>query len=148
VADFALAPTMAGALGKLGAERVLVVHGDSGVDEISLTGPTKVADLDDGAMREYTITPDDLGLPSADPKELMGGSAENNADITRSILAGAETGPKRDVVLANAAGALIAAGAAHDWRRAVEMAAAAIDDGSARRSLQRLIEVTNRPDPA
>ena len=148
VADFALAPKMAGALGKLGAERVLVVHGDDGVDEISLAGPTQVADLDDGATRVYTITPDDLGLPPAHPNEFIGGSAEKNADITRSILAGVETGPKRDVVLANAAGALIAAGSARDWRPAVEMAAAAIDDGSAGRSLQRLIEVTNRPDPA
>ena len=144
VADFALAPTIAEALGKTGSERVVVVNGAGGVDEITLAGATRVADFSNGATTTYEIDPGTFGLPQADPSEFAGGSPDQNAAITRSILDGSDTGSRRDLVVANAAGALLAAGLAAGWKEGVRKATESLDSGAARASLERMAEVTNR----
>ncbi len=133
---------IAGALAKLGAERAFVVHGADGLDEISLSGETHIADVREGAVRSYTVTPEDFSLPRAAIQELAGGDAAENAGIIRSVLDG-EPGARRNVVLANAAAALVAAGAAADFREGVRLAAHSIDAGSARQRLRSLVEFTN-----
>ncbi len=130
-----LAPFIARCLSRLGTRRAWVVNG-SGIDELTLSGPTTVAELDGGKVRSFTITPEDAGLPAAPLEALRGGDPQANAAITREILAGG-TGPKRDVVLLNAAAALVVAGRAKDLRAGVRQAAAAIDDGRARALLER-----------
>ena len=144
VGDLALAPTIAEALRLLGIRRALVVHGHSGVDEISLTGATQVLDISDGAVSSYELTPEDFGLPVVDPTELEIHDAETVASRTRALLAGELMGPRRDVVLANASGALVAAGIASDWRDGVARASDAIAGGAALACLDRLVEVSNR----
>ena len=144
VGDPALAPTIAEALRLLGIGRALVVHGHSGVDEISLTGPTQVLDVNNGAVSAYQLTPADFGLPVVDPAELELHDAAAVASRTRALLAGDRTGPRRDVVLANASGALVAAGIASDWRDGVARASDAIDSGAALNCLDTLVEVSNR----
>ena len=144
VGDPTLAPTIAEALRLLDIGRALVVHGHSGVDEISLTGPTRVLEVSDGAVSEYDLTPDDFGLPLVDATELETRDAEAVASLTRALLAGDHTGPRRDVVLANASGALVAAGIAKDWRDGVARASDAIASGAALECLNRLVEVSNR----
>ena len=144
VGDPTLVPTIGEALRLLDIGRALVVHGHSGVDEISLTGPTRVLELKDGAVSEYDLTPDDFGLPLVDSTELETHDAESVASLTRALLAGDRTGPRRDVVLANAAGALVAAGIASDWRDGVARASDAIESGAALTCLNRLVEVSNR----
>jgi len=133
----AAARLMAQALAQLGLYRGFVVHGSDGLDEITTTGPTLVLEIAAGAVREYTVTPDDFGLPPAGAEDLRGGDAETNERIAREILAGAR-GPRRDIVLANAAAALAAAGKARHFRDAVALAAASIDSGAARRKLEQL----------
>jgi anthranilate phosphoribosyltransferase len=125
----------------LGAERVWVCHGD-GLDEITTTGETKVAELKDGKVETFTVTPEDAGLKRATRADLMGGSAEDNADAIRKLLAG-EKGPFRDVVLLNAAAALVVAGKAGSLKDGVSQAADAIDTGAARGVLDRLVVVSN-----
>ena len=144
VGDPALVPTIAEALRLLDINRALVVHGHSGVDEISLTGPTHVLEVSDGAVAQYDLTPADFGLPVVDPSDLENHDAESVAGLTRELLADRHTGPRRDVVLANASGALVAAGIATDWRDGVARASAAIASGSALACLDRLVEVSNR----
>ena len=148
VADFAMAPKIAAALGKIGSERVLVVHGHSGVDEVSLTGPTQVVELHEGETRSYEIAPEDLRLRRADAAEFRGGSPEYNAAITRAVLDGSDRGPRRDLVLANAAGGLLAAGLVSGWAEGVEAAAESIDNGSAAGSLDQLVAMTGRTSRA
>jgi len=133
----AAARLMAQALARLGLHRGFVVHGSDGLDEITTTGPTLVFEIASGAVREYTVTPDDFGLPAASAEDLRGGDVETNERIAREILAGVR-GPRRDVVLANAAAALVAAGKARDFREGVALAAASIDSGAARRKLGEL----------
>jgi anthranilate phosphoribosyltransferase len=125
-------------LQRLGAKRAWVVHG-SGLDELTLTGPTTVTEVDGDEVRDFTVTPEDAGLKSAGQETLEGGGPEDNAAIAREILSGA-AGPRRDVVLLNAAAALVVAGRAAKLRDGVRMAAAAIDDGRARAQLHRLTE--------
>lgn len=144
VGDPSLAPTIAEALRLLDIGRALVVHGHSGVDEISLTGPTHVLDVSDSAVSAYSLTPADFGLPIVDPTELQVHDAETVATRTRAVLAGEDHGPRRDVVLANAAGALVAAGVASDWRDGVARASDAIASGAAVTCLDRLVEISNR----
>lgn len=148
VGDPALAPTIAEALRLLDIARALVVHGHGGVDEISLTGPTRVHEVKDGAVTEYEITPDDFGLPLVDASELETHDAAAVAHATRELLAGRHTGPRRDIVLANASGALVAAGIACDWRDGVARASDAIGSGAALACLDHLVEVSNRGDGA
>ncbi len=144
VADFAVAAAIAEALGQTGSERVLVVNGAGGIDEITLAGATQVADFSNGVTSTYEIDPAVLGLSQAEPSEFAGGSPDQNAAITRSILDGSDTGPRRDLVVANAAGALLAAGVAADWKDGVRKANESLDSGAAVDSLERMIEVTNR----
>lgn len=133
----AAARLMAEALAQLGLYRGFVVHGSDGLDEITTTGPTLVLEIASGAVREYTVTPDDFGLPAASAEDLRGGDAAVNERIARDILAGVR-GPRRDIVLANAAAALVAAGKARHFREGVALAADSIDSGAARRKLEEL----------
>jgi anthranilate phosphoribosyltransferase len=128
---------LAGALAKLGVERAFVVHGADGLDEISLGGETDVAEVHYGTVRNYTVTPEDFGLPRANIHDLTGGDAPENAAIIRRILDG-QRGPRRDIVLANAAAALVAAGVAADFREGVRAAEQSIDTGLAAQKLELL----------
>ncbi len=125
-------------LQRLGTKRAWVVHG-AGLDELTLAGPTTVTEVNGGALRTFTIVPADAGLTAAGLEGLRGGDPLANAGIARDILAGAP-GPKRDVVLLNAAAALVVAGRAEDLREGVRQAAAAIDDGRAARLLEMVRE--------
>lgn len=133
---------LARVLGNLGAERAWVVHGSDGLDELTTTGPSYVAELRDGAVTSMELTPADAGLPQARPEDLKGGDPADNAAAMRAMLAG-ERGAYRDIVLFNAAAALVVAGRADDLRTGVDMAAEAIDTGRARQVLERLVRITN-----
>jgi anthranilate phosphoribosyltransferase len=136
VYDAALVEPMARVLVELGAEHAFVVHSD-GLDEVSLSGETDVAEVRDGGVRIYTISPEDAGLPRATRDEIRGGDAEHNARIARDIFEGAR-GAYRDVVLLNASVALLAAGATEDIADGAAMAANAIDSG---RAMAKLVEL-------
>jgi len=138
----ALTELVAEVLGKLGARRALAVHGHDGMDEMTLTGPTRVSEWDGRTVRTYDVRPEDAGLKSAPAKELAGGDPAANAEITRKVLAG-EKGPRRDVVLLNAAAALLAGSKAGDLKEGVELAARSLDSGAARRVLDKLVELSN-----
>jgi anthranilate phosphoribosyltransferase len=137
VYDPELVPVLARALARMDVERALVVHG-AGMDEIALHAPTTVAEVDGETITEYTLTPDDLGLESAPVEAIAGGSPEENAADMRAILTGEETGPKRDVILANAGAAVYVAGEADSIRDGVELAREAISSGAAARKLEEL----------
>jgi len=134
---------MALVLGALGTERAWVVHGSDGLDEITTTGPTHVADLKDGKVRLFEVTPEMAGLPRATPAELKGADAATNAAAITELLAG-RPGPYRDIVLLNSAAALIVAGKAADLKAGVALAATAVDSGEAKATLAQLIAITNR----
>jgi anthranilate phosphoribosyltransferase len=132
---------LAEVLGKLGSERAWVVHGE-GIDELTTAGTSIVAELKAGRVTRFEVTPEDAGLPRASLDDLRGGDpAANAAKLT--VLLDGRRGPLRDVVLLNAAAALIVAGRAPDLRAGVDQAAAAIDSGAAARALERLIAITN-----
>ncbi len=143
VFDAAVLEMLASALGELGVGRAFVVHGADGLDEISLAGETYVAELSATSVRTYTITPEDFGLPHASREALAGGNANENARIIRHILRGDRT-PHREIVLANAAAALVAAGRAADFREGTRLAAESIDSGAAQAKLGALIAFTNK----
>ena len=143
VSDPGLGETMADVLGRLGSTHALVVHGVDGLDEISLDGPTQVWELKGGTVSAYTVTPEELGLPRGDRAELQVGDAEESAAVLRGVLAG-ETGPARDIVLANAAGALLAADRVATLREGVALAAESIDSGAARERLKALVDLSQR----
>jgi len=136
---------MAQVLGRLGSEKAWVVHGADGLDELTTTGSSYVAELKDGAVSTFEVAPADAGLSTVAPEDLKGGTPEDNAEAMRAMLAG-EAGPFRDVVLYNAAAALIVADKVSGLTDGVAMAAEAIDSGKAAQTLERLIEITN-PDP-
>jgi anthranilate phosphoribosyltransferase len=135
---------LARVLDRLGVERAWVVHGSDGLDEISTTGPTRVASLDRGAVMTFEVTPEEAGLPRATIDQLRGGDADTNATALRAVLEGAP-GPFRDIVLLNAAAALIVAGLVGNLRSGVERAMDAINRGAARATLRRLVEISNQP---
>jgi anthranilate phosphoribosyltransferase len=137
------AARVAAALNELGLERGYVVHGDDGMDEVTLTGPTTVFAIQSGAVHQISVQPEDFGTARASLDTLRGGDPATNARITRDILNGA-TGPKRDIVLVNASMALMAAGQAHSYGEGVEKAAQAIDTGAAAEKLKALAIHTNR----
>jgi anthranilate phosphoribosyltransferase len=137
----ALVPLMAGVLAKLGALRAMVVWGSDGMDEITVTGPTYVAEVKDGAVREYQIQPEDFNIPRSSLETIRGGGAVENAAIVRAVLSG-EKGPKRDIVLLNSAAALVVASRAADMREGIALAAETIDSGSAMKKLEALVEAT------
>jgi anthranilate phosphoribosyltransferase len=134
-----LTEMFAHALQLLGAKRAFVVHGHDGLDEISVCAPTRVSELKDGFIRTYDISPEQYFGEQAEPADLLGGNPEENAQITRNILNG-EKGPKRNVVLINAAAALVAAGQAEDLKQGIQMAETAIDDGTAAKKMEALIK--------
>ena len=138
-----LVEKLAHALLQLGLKRALVVHGCDGLDEITLSGATHVAELRDGQVSTYEISPEQFGLHRASLDSLQGGDAQINAEIILSVLNG-ERSPRRDVVLLNAAAALLAAGQADSIAAAIPVAAYAIDSGQAKGRLQLLVEFTNR----
>jgi anthranilate phosphoribosyltransferase len=127
-------------LGKLGSERAWVVHGE-GLDELTTTGTTLVAELKDGKVSTFEVTPEDAGLPRARLDDIKGGDPAANAAHMTLLLEG-QRGPLRDIVLLNSAAALIVAGRARDLRHGVDQAADAIDEGKARRVLEKLVAIT------
>ena len=135
----AIQELMANALAGLGVQHSFVVHGSDGVDEISVTAPTHVVEARNGDLKAYTITPEDFGIAAAHARDLQGGDAPENAIIIESVLKG-ERGPRRDVVLLNAAAAIVAGGAAEDLKHALRVAANSIDSGAALKRLNALRE--------
>jgi anthranilate phosphoribosyltransferase len=135
---------VATALAELGVERAFVVHGAGGLAEISLTGETKVGDVRGGAVSVYEVTPEDFGLSRAPISAIFGGDAAHNAKLLRAILAG-EPGPRRDIVIANAAAAIVAAGGAADFHEGALLAAESIESGAAGMKLDALIAFTSNP---
>jgi|SRR5579864_2495086 len=131
------AELMAGALAQLGLERGFVVHGSDGLDEITTTGPTLAFEVRSGQVVRRTLQPEDFGVPAAGATDLKGGDKETNARIARGILEGAK-GAQRDIVLVNAAAALVAAGRAGEFREAMELARVSIDSGAARKKAEDL----------
>lgn len=132
---------LAEALQRLGGEAAWIVHGD-GLDEITTAGVTEVAELKDGKIRSFRITPEEAGLPRVSSDALKGGDADHNAAALKAVLEG-RAGPYRDIALLNAAAALIVAGKADDLKSGVALAAAAVDEGKARAVLDRLVAVSN-----
>jgi anthranilate phosphoribosyltransferase len=137
-----LVGTMAHVLKNLGSVRAMAVHGVEGLDEISLCGPTKIAELRDGEVKEYVVEPEQWGLKKCRLDELHGGNPEESAAIVRSVLQGV-AGPARDVVLLNSGAALYVSGKAATIQDGVRLAAESIDSGKARRKLEQLAEMTN-----
>ncbi|MBN1317684.1 MAG: anthranilate phosphoribosyltransferase [Anaerolineales bacterium] len=142
VYDQALVLMMARVLNALGSCSAYIVHSADGLDELSTTGPNQVAQLEDGQVRTFTLDPIELGLPRAKLDDLVGGDAEDNAALIRQVLDG-ELGPRRDIVLLNAAAALAAGGLAADLRSGLDMAAHSIDSGAAREKLAAMVAFTN-----
>jgi anthranilate phosphoribosyltransferase len=136
-----LAEKLAEALSMLGLRRALVVHGLDGLDEITITGPTRVAEARDGVVKSYEIEPEEFGMKRAALAEISGGDAAENAGIIRAVLNG-EKSPRRDVVLLNAAAALAAAGRAEHIAEAIPLAVHSIDSGAAAGTLEALIRFT------
>ena len=134
-----LVPLMAEAMVKLGVRHGFVVHGADGLDEITLSGETEIAEVRNGAFRLWRFSPQDAGMEPAPISALQGGDAAENAVILRAIFAG-ETGPRRDIVLVNAAATLVVAGMALDIRSGIERAARAIDSGAVLKTLAALVE--------
>jgi len=143
VYDESYTELLARALGELGVKRAFVVHGADGLDEISISGETYVAELRDGLVRSFTLTPEDFGLHRAPLDEIRGGDAQQNAEIIHKILGRSmlyrDHGPHREIVLGNASAALVAAGRAADFLDGVHLAAKSIDSGAAREKLDALV---------
>jgi anthranilate phosphoribosyltransferase len=135
------AELIAGALAALGLRRGFVVHGSDGLDEITTTGETLAFEIHEGRIERRTLEPGDFGVPVARPEDLKGGDRERNLEIARAVLCGAR-GPQRDVVLANAAAALVAAGHAEVFLEGAAIAAVSIDTGAARAKVEELARFT------
>jgi anthranilate synthase/phosphoribosyltransferase len=144
VFDGRLTEPLAQVLAELGCTSALVFHGHGGLDELTTTGPNRVSRLHNGQVSTGTLEPAELGFARANPADLTGGDAGENAEITRAILAGRERGPKRDVVVLNAAAALAATGKAADLRVGAALAAESIDSGAAQAVLARFVEFTQQ----
>lgn len=133
-------------LGRLGSERAWVVHGSDGLDELTITGPSQVAELRDGSVSTFAIRPADAGLAEGAPQALQGSDPATNAAAITALLRGAP-GPFRDIVVLNSAAALVVAGKASDLLAGAALAQRAIDDGKARTVLERLVAMTNTAAP-
>ena len=144
VYDEYLAEPLAQVLIDLGVKRGMVVYGQDKLDEISMSAPTTVCEFKDGWFRRYTIQPEDFGMTRCTKADLVGGTPEENAAITRAIISGEERGPKRDAVLLNAGAALYVAGKAPSMAEGVELAASLIESGAPVKTLETLVEVSNR----
>ncbi len=138
-----LVETLSRVLCQMGCRRGFVVHGADGMDEVTLTGPTRVGEIRDGQVQLYTVRPQDYGLTTCQLADLQGGDAAQNAEIVRAILQG-RPGFRRDVVLLNSAFALLAAGLAEDVPTGLRLAAEAIDTGKALEKLEGLVRATNQ----
>jgi anthranilate phosphoribosyltransferase len=138
-----LTEMMAQVLSELGAHRAFVVHGSDGLDEITITGETKVSEVRDGEVRTYYLTPEDFGMPRATIGGIQGGDARRNAEIIREILGGAE-GTRANVVLLNAAAGLVAGGKAKNLRDGIECARASIASGEAISRLDQLVVLSGK----
>jgi anthranilate phosphoribosyltransferase len=144
VADAHRAELIAAALPELDCDWALVVHARVGMDEISPSGPTDVWEVRDRKVSQWTLEPERLGLEGGAPAALAGGTPADNAETTRAILSGKDTGPRRTAVLLNAAAALLVAGLAEDWQAAIGRAQEAISSGAAREVLERLVRESKR----
>ncbi|NQU56464.1 MAG: anthranilate phosphoribosyltransferase [Rhodospirillales bacterium] len=133
---------MATVLGNLGCQRAWVVHGSDGLDELTTTGPSYVAELRDGKVTTFEVSPQDAGIELASPEALKGGDPQHNAQALNAVLAG-QPGPYRDIVLYNTAAALLIAEKASDLKDGVAQGKAAIDEGRARETLDKLVAITN-----
>jgi anthranilate phosphoribosyltransferase len=142
VSDESLMQRIAETLHQLGVKRAMVVH-SNGLDEISTMGPTLVIHLEHGRYRNERFDPSYLGIQRADYNDLIGGDAEVNARIVRNIITGQENGPRKDIVVLNAAAAIIVSGLAKDFVEGVELADKAIGNGAAAQCLGRLVEISN-----
>ena len=141
VYDSRMAERMISVLLRLGTERALVIHADDGLDEVSVSGPTRGFQLADGEVTPVVFTPEDFGVDPADVSELVGGDADTNAAILRSVLAG-ETGPRRDAAVANAAATLLVAGLAETPAEGARSAARSIDSGAAAAVLDKVVDLS------
>lgn len=142
IADPNMADRMLAVLQRHGATRILIVHGDDGLDELTTTSTSTAWELVDGSIRKYTIDPTEFGLPRVDGSALRGGDPETNARLARAILAG-ESGPHRDIITLNAAAGFLIAGRTTDLAAGIELARTVIDDGRAADALIRLQSVTH-----
>ncbi len=136
-----LVPTIAEVLKNMGTEHAFVVHGAGGLDELSTTGVNQVAELKDGEIHAFELDPTELGIPRANPQDLLGGTTQENIEIVKAILGG-EKGPKRDIVILNAAAVLVAAGEAVDLKEGLRIAAESIDSGSAQDKVAQLAKIS------
>jgi anthranilate phosphoribosyltransferase len=143
VAAAPLTEMLARALAELGTLRAFVVHGADGLDEISNTGESHIAEVHEGVVRTSRVRPEDFGLPRATIRELQGGDRQENADIIRRLLGG-EAGPRRDIVLMNAAAALVVGNKVRGFKEGVGLAAQSIDTGAAAGKLSALIDASRR----
>ena len=134
-----LTEIMADVLGRLGCKRAFVVHGHDGLDEFTLSDATRVSELNTGQIKTYDVTPEELGLTRAPRETVRGGTAADNAAILKAILSGADKGPRRDVVLMNAAAALVTAGRAADLKSGLAAAQKSIDSGTAHSKLEQFV---------
>ncbi len=132
-------------LKRLGSERVLVVHGQDGLCEITSTAPTYVAELRDGNIKEYTVTPEELGLKTGNLDDIRIDTPEESASMIERIFSGEDQGTARDIALANAGGALVVAGVVDDLKAGVELSKATVDSGKASAKLKELIQKTQHP---
>jgi anthranilate phosphoribosyltransferase len=138
VADGGMLERMAEALKNLGCRHALIVHGEDGLDEITVTAPSRICELKNGAIRAYSVAPEDFGLERAAPESLLGSDAAQNAAILRAVLGG-EKGPRRDIVLLNSAAALVAGNECATLSEGIELARGSIDSGRALVKLESLI---------
>jgi anthranilate phosphoribosyltransferase len=141
--DASMARLMIDVLAARGLERAFVVHGEDGLDEVTTTGPTRIYRLVEGEVTEAEFTPEDFGVDRADIKDLVGGGAERNVSITRSILDG-DAGPHRDIALVNAAPAIVLAGLAAGFSEAMDLAADSVDSGAAGLVLERSLTMSKQ----
>ena len=143
VYDESLVGPLAHVMANLGVRRGMVVYGQDRLDEISVAAPTTISEIRDGGFETYEITPEQFGLPRASHEDLVGGTPQQNAEITRAVLAG-ETGARRDAVLVNAGAALKIAGKASTIAEGIELASRTIDSGAATRQLERFITLSQQ----
>ena len=144
VPEKGLTEKMATVLKMLGCQHALVVHGEDGLDEITITGKTFISELKKGSIRNYEVTPEEMGLSRAKPDSLKGGTAKDNADLLRSILSG-KKGAQRDIVLMNAAAALVAGDKVATFGQGIALAREAIDNGKALQKVEELVKFSHNP---
>ena len=146
VYDATLTEKIAHVLKRLGTREAFVVCGEGTLDEISICGPTRISHLKNGEVRTFDLTPEEVGLKRAVPETIKGGNAHENAQIIRDILNGQE-GPKRDIVLLNAAAAFVSVGLDSDFKEGIERAKTSIDSGQAKEKLKQLVAFTQECKP-